>query len=119
MQRETGSMEEAYDTGSTITYGYGDSPIYWTGSDNTGSWIKVFVFPMKADEVVVEAGFDATDYRKAVMSGSTSLALWDLLLYPSGSAQQMFLIRPIQEYVVSNELTLLKEVQLRSLLPSS
>ena len=74
------SGSDAYTSGSTVTYGYGDETIWWT----TGSLTAIIV-PAKEGEVVLEAGFFQDDYQRLFVDPTNTLGIHDQIIYPSGS----------------------------------
>lgn len=111
LQRTT-SGSEAYDTTSTTTYGYGDYAVYW----QTGSF-KAIVSPIRAEDVVIEAGFYSSDHQKIFVDPDTNLEHWQQCIYPSGSGVR-YLILPVQYYIVGG-VTGSKFAIIRKLVPRS
>jgi hypothetical protein len=111
LQRST-SGSTAYDTGSTDTYGYGDSIVYWV----TGS-VRAIVEPIRATEIVQEAGFWSDDWRRIWVDPDETLDVWEQIIYPSGSGTR-WLIRHVHSWVVG-DVTVSKYADIRKLLPRS
>jgi hypothetical protein len=111
LQRAT-SGSEAYDTGSEISYGYGDPARFWT----TGS-VKAIVQHVRVEDVVIPQGFYPEDFKKIFVPLSTPIEYWDQVIYPSGSGER-YIIHPVHSWVVGG-VTIAKYATIRKLVPHS
>ena len=103
---------DPYDTGSSTSFGYGDYTVFWV----TGS-VKAIVEPIRATEIVQEAGFWADDWRRIWVDPDETLDVWEQIIYPSGSGTR-WLIRHVHSWVVG-DVTVSKYADIRKLLPRS
>lgn len=126
------SMTDAYDTSSETSYGYGDETVTWV----TGS-AKVLVEPGRDQDIVIEPGFYAEDYKKIYVAPDTviydkvydaddysedfgdwfNIEHWEQVIFPSGSGTR-YMVYPVQEWIF-NDVTISKYVMIRKLLPRS
>ncbi len=116
LQRSS-STGSSYDTGSNVSYGYGDPVVTYT----TGS-LKGVVIHVNADEVVVEAGFYMDDYDKVYVAPDHPINIWDQLVYPDN---QKYLVVSVHENRVATSklndtpIMISKYVIIRRLVPKS
>ena len=106
------SGSDAFDTGSQISFGYGDFTNYFV----TGS-ILAIVEPIRATEIVAEAGFWSDDWRRIWVDPDETIDVWEQIIYPSGSGTR-WLIRHVHSWVVG-DVTVSKYADIRKLLPRS
>jgi len=106
------SGSDAYNTGSSITFGYGDETRYWV----TGS-VKALIECVRVEDVVLEAGFFLEDYKRIYVDPDETIEYWDEIIFPSGSGER-FLIQPIHYWIVG-DVTVSKYAIIRKLLPRS
>ena len=111
LQRST-SGSDAYDTGSTITYGYGNYITYWV----TGS-VKALISHVSATDIVLEAGFYAEDYERIYVDPDSSIEFWEQCIYPSGS-EIRYLILPFHIWRLG-DVAISKYATIRRLIPRS
>lgn len=113
LQRVT-SGSDAYLTGSSVSYGYGDESIWWL----TGS-VKAVVAHIRAEEVLVEAGYTVSDYETIFVNPNETIEFWEQVIYPSGSGVR-YLILPLHDWRMTIGDTLVaKYANLRRLVPAS
>lgn len=112
---DTGSV--SYDTGSDITFGYGDPVITFT----TGSILGI-IDHFKADEILTEAGFYLDDYEKFYVDSDSILKQWDQLIIPD---DQMYIVISTHTYRASendqssSNIVISKYAIIRRLVPKS
>ena len=112
LDRITTGSDEAYDTGSSITYGYGDYAVHWT----TGSLRAMFT-PIRGEDVVIEPGFYEDDYFKMWVDSDSTIAQFDQVIYPSGSGIR-YIILQTYEWDLGSE-TVTQYAIVRRLIPRS
>jgi len=108
----TTSGSDAYDTGSTTTYGYGDDIIYWA----TGS-VKAIIEHVRVQDVLIEAGFRQDDYKRIYVDPDETIEYWSQIIYPSGSGTR-YLIQPVHYWEVGGYVVS-KMAIIRKLIPRS
>ena len=111
LQRTT-TGSNAFDTGSSITYGYGDI----TESFTTGS-IKAIITKPSATDIVMESGFYGEDFSEIKVRFDSTIEYWSQVIIPSGSGIK-FLILPVQYWIVGG-ITIYKFATIRRLVPRS
>ena len=74
-------LTDAYNTGSTSTYGYSDPVITWT----TGSQ-KAVIEHLSATDKLIEAGFRAEHYERVYVDPDSNITFWEQIIFPSGSS---------------------------------
>jgi hypothetical protein len=110
--RKVTSGSNAYDTGSSITYGYGDFTVYWV----TGSG-KAIVSHISANEVIIEPGYYIEDYERLQLKSDSLVSAFDRIIFPSGSGI-IYSVLPLHEIYEGNIL-ISKIAQMRRLTPRS
>ena len=111
LERSSNSSD-SFDTGSLLTYGYGDAIIsYVTGS------VKALITNPSATDVVVDAGFTLNDYATIKVKALSTIDYWDNCIIPSGSGI-IYKILPIQTWRVGTT-TIYKFAHIRRLFPLS
>lgn len=106
------SESGSFDTGSDITYGYGDTFVTWT----TGSF-KAMVENVRETDVIIEPGFWLDDYKRIYIDPDETVAELDQCLYPSGSGIR-YVIRSVEDYRMGNTVVS-KMALIRRLMPRS
>ncbi len=106
------SGSSSFDTGSTITYGYGDDIVYWI----TGS-CKAIITHVDTTDVVKDVGFYGEDLDKIQVRSDSSLEFWDQVIIPSGSGIR-YLVLPLHLWYEGGIL-LSKSANIRRLVPRS
>ena len=106
-QKSTGSADP-FDTGSTITYGYGDPQLVLT----SGSFYAV-VMPVKPDEEIIEPGFILEDYRNLFYSAGDSPAFFDWVTFDG----QAWRVKPTQTRLDAGNV-IFQKASVRTLVPS-
>ncbi len=112
LQRST-DRTDAFNTSSSITYGYGDSQVNWT----TGS-IKAIVQHISATDIVIEPGFYEDSYEKIYIDPDIDINQWDQVIVPSGSGIR-FIILSRHIWRLSGDIIVSKYALIRKLVPSS
>jgi hypothetical protein len=108
------SGSNAFSTGSSITYGYGDDTIYYV----TGS-VKAVVEHVKVEDIVLDVGFYAEDYERIYVDPSETIEFWDQIIYPSGSGIK-YLILPLHDWRLTiGDTIVAKYANIRRLFPKS
>ncbi len=111
LQRVT-SGSDAYDTGSSTSFGYGDPTVFWI----TGSIMALISRPSAAD-TMMEPGFYEENFSQIKVRADSSIEYWDQVIVPSGSGIK-FLIQPVQYWMVG-PITIYKFATIRRLVPRS
>ena len=106
------SGSSAFDTGSLITYGYGDITEYFI----TGS-LRCIVYNIKPEEVLIEPGFFIADYMKLQIRSNSTIAHLDRVIIPSGSGI-IYRVEPINTWYGGSIVTS-KDAYIRRILPRS
>ena len=106
------SGSSSFDTGSTVTYGYGDEIQYFI----TGS-TKAIIYHVSAVDVVTDAGFFVEDYEKFQVRSDSQIEFWDRLEYPSGSGV-LYIVLPLHVWRGGN-IIIAKDFLGRRLVPRS
>jgi len=108
------SGSSAYDTDSTVTYGYGDDTRYWT----TGSF-NAIIEPVREQDIVIEPGFFQEDYLKIYFDPDETPAYFDQVINPSGSGIR-YLVLPVEDWTLTTgNVTVCKTAIIRRLVPRS
>jgi len=81
-----------YDTGSSVTFGYGDPVVYYV----TGSF-RGIVAPTRERDMLIEPGFYAQDYNDVFVNPDETPSFWSQLIIPSGSGTK-YLILHVEEW---------------------
>lgn len=110
--QRTSTGSTAYDTGSTITYGYGDYIVYWT----TGS-IRALVSHVSAEDILIEPGFYSSDYERIYVDPDSSIDFWEQVIVPSGSGTR-YLVLPFHLWRLG-DVIVAKHAIIRKLVPRS
>ena len=74
------SGSDSFDTGSLITYGYGDPIVYWI----TGS-AKAIITPKAGPEDITDAGYSSYEKLRLQVRSDCDIDHWDRVMIPSGS----------------------------------
>ena len=112
LQRST-DRSDAYNTGSIISYGYGDSSVSWA----TGS-IKALIKHVSATDVLIEPGFYEDSYEQIYVDPDTDINQWDQILLPSGSGTR-YCILSRHTWRLSGDIIVAKYALIRKLVPRS
>ena len=105
--KTTGSTDP-FNTGSTLTYGYGDPETVLT----SGSFTAV-VFPAKIDEDLIEPGYIAEDYRRLFFKGTDNPEQMEYVTFDSTAWQ----VQPRQARLNAGTV-IFQRVIVRRLIPS-
>jgi hypothetical protein len=114
--QRTVDTSSAYNTGSETTFGYGDPIINYTTGSITG-----IIDHMRADEVMLDAGFYIEDYEKFYVDPDSVIAAWDQIILPDNN--EKYVVISVHTFRVSassislNNLILSKYLTLRRLVP--
>jgi hypothetical protein len=109
------SGSDAYNTGSMDSYGYGDDTTYWT----TGS-ARVLMKQMATQDVILEVGFTYEDYNDMYYNPDTTINQWNVIIYPTGSNGQKYLVLPTQDFSFEESgVIVTKHALVRRLFPKS
>ena len=111
LQRVT-SGSDIFDTGSLVTYGYGNLTNFWV----TGS-LKALISKPTANEIVMEPGHFEDEYMQIKVRYDSPIEYWDQVIIPSGSSIK-YIILPVQYWIVG-PITIYKFANIRRLVPAS
>ncbi len=112
--QKSGSYSGSWDSGSTLTYGYGDIINYWT----TGS-CQALIVHVTAEEAVKEIGYWTEDMDRIFVDPSSTIEHWDQVIIPSGSGVR-YLILPLHDAYAGTAGTIIsKSAFVRRLVPKS
>ena len=111
IRTQTGS--DAYDTSSSISFGYGDMTTYFS----TGS-CQAIISHVSATDVVTEAGFYQEDYEKIFVDPTTNITQWSQVIIPSGSGIR-YLLLSIHDWRANGDMLVARYAICRRLIPRS
>lgn len=101
-----------FNTGSTISYGYGDIITYY----RTGS-LKGMLEPINEKEIILDPGHSIDDYVRFYIDPDHICDHHDIIEYPSGSGVR-YEIQPIRTWRSQN-VTISKIITCRRMIPFS
>ena len=106
------SLTSAFDTGSSVTFGYGDPIVTWA----TGSF-KGIIIPKRDMHITIEPGTFIDDYRQFWVDPDEMPTINDQVIYPSGSGIR-YLVRGHDEWSPA-DIDVSARVTIRKLSPNS
>ena len=118
LQRSVDTSSQ-FNTGSP-TFGYGDPIINYTSGSITG-----IIDHVKAEEVMLDAGFYIEDYEKLYVDPDSDIAAWDQVILPDNN--EKYIVVAVHTYRTSenslisdyNNIDITKYLTLRRLVPKA